>query len=100
MMMYIQFDDKKLEENAYSKQDCYQAIDAFLNAEGIYAKEQGIYIADEDIGFLPFAKLRAYLPKTKWFMQVVRQWYWFDDEKHIDFNDDGSNCLKKLNKKS
>lgn len=93
MMIKFKFNEQKLKQNGLSAEMCFRTIDRFLNARGIYAKEAGIYVADDDVAFKPFASLRGQLPMTKWFMKVVEEWYWFDDENDRDYNDDSCNCL-------
>jgi hypothetical protein len=93
MMMEFRFSEEKLKENGYTKDMCFRSINRYLNKEGIYAKKEGVYIADEEIAFLPFATLRGRLPMTDWFLKVIDEWYWFDDENDIDYSDDGYNCL-------
>lgn len=95
MMMEFKFNEQKLKQNGLSAEMCFRTIDRFLNARGIYAKETGVYVADDSQNsFDSFGSAMSRLPKSNWFLKVIDEWYWFDDENDRDYNDDEYNCLK------
>lgn len=97
MMMEFKFNEEKARKCfGISASACYKKVDELLAKNNIYPFKQGVYIAkDSQNTFDSFGSVLIRLPKTDWFLKVIDQWYWFDDENDIDYNDDEYNCLKR-----
>lgn len=97
MMMYFEFNEDRLKKHNLTKEQCFSVIDKVMNQNGIYAKQSGTYITPEKSGFDAFSLLKCKLPKTKWFLNVIEKWFWFDDENDVDWNDVGADCIHSIN---
>lgn len=94
MLMKFKFNEEKARNVLNAPVNaCYLKIDELLAKDEIYPKERGVYVAEDSKAFHSFATLRIRLPMTKWFMEVIEEWYWFDDANNCDYNDDAYNCL-------
>lgn len=93
MMMEFKFNEERAKNMGVTLDMCYASVDDYMQKKGVYPKKKGIYIESQD-GFDTFAKARIQLPRSWWFLKVIDEWYWFDDENDIDYNDIGYDCLK------
>jgi hypothetical protein len=85
MLMKFVFDESKAKKLGITLDMCYSLIYDFMQKQGVFIESQN--------GFDAFAKARILLPKSSWFIKVIDQWYWFDDESDIDYLNEGYDCL-------
>ncbi len=81
MKMEFIFDKDKLKKSGYEEEQCLNAIRKHFkeyNSKTIKEIEKGIFEgADDD--WEAFASASR-LPYTKWFLSVIKEWYWYVDE--------------------
>ena len=51
MMMYFEFNEHKLKQNNFTKEQCFRVIDKVMNEYGVYANQPGTYMASDESGF-------------------------------------------------
>lgn len=91
MKMEFIFDDVKLKQNDYTKDQCLNVIRKMYarhNSKTIKEIQEGVFegYTDTDWSILVTA---ANLPHTKWFLKVIKEWYFYVDE------DDGKGIQKE-----
>ena len=44
MMMYFEFNEHKLKQNNFTKEQCFRVIDKVMNEYGVYANQPGMHM--------------------------------------------------------
>ena len=81
MKMEFIFDKDKLKENGYTEEQCLNVIRKHFNSynsKTIKETKKGIF-EGEEMDWEAFASAQN-LPYTKWFLKVIKEWYWYLDE--------------------
>lgn len=81
MKMEFIFDEEKLKQEGYTLDACLNVIRkhfAKFSSPTIRETRQGFFEgAEEDKGAFGST---TFLPHTKWFLKVIKEWYWYIDE--------------------
>lgn len=81
MKMEFIFDEEKLKQEGYTADACLNVIRkhfAKFNSPTIRETRQGFFEGAEN-DWSAFGSM-ACLPNTKWFLKVIKEWYWYVDE--------------------
>ncbi|MBR0350436.1 MAG: hypothetical protein IJH76_01200 [Clostridia bacterium] len=82
MKMEFIFDKNKLKKAGYKEEQCFNAIrkhfDSY-NSKTIRETKAGVFEGNDD-DWNAFASA-VILPHTKWFLKVIKEWYWYVDEE-------------------
>ena len=73
MIMEFKLDPQKVEDAGYDIKRCYKVLDDGFDERGFIKKDEGMYWID-DFGKMQLALIS--LTNTKWFTDVVGEWYW------------------------
>ena len=74
MMMEIYLNEEKAKQHDIDIEHCYDIIDDYFIRQGVKKISQGIYQGTKK-DFTAFVGAQDQLPKTKWFLKIVDQWY-------------------------
>lgn len=81
MKMEFIFDDDKLKQNGYTKDQCLNVIRKMYRHKSKTIKEiqEGVFegYTDADWGILLSA---IHLTDTSWFLKVIKEWYFYVNE--------------------
>lgn len=94
MKMEFVFDKSKLEESGYTEEQCLNIIRNYFksyNSDTIKEIAKGIFEGSES-DWNAFAST-ARFPYTNWFLKVIKEWYWYNDEGDGKGEQKGD-CLK------
>lgn len=81
MRMEFIFDKEKIEKLGYKEEQCLNAIRKHFNSYNsstIKEIEKGVFEGEEK-DWDAFAGASIF-PYTKWFLNVIKEWYWYVDE--------------------
>lgn len=81
MKMEFIFDKNKLEKAGYKEEQCLNAIRKHFeewDSKTIKETQQGVFEGTDD-DWEAFASATVF-PYTKWFLNVIKEWYWYVDE--------------------
>ena len=83
MKMQFVFDEKKLKANNITVDEKLCTLRNYFKEHKIKETSTGVFEGeDSDFGY--FALCVADLPKAKWFMDYIKEWYWFLDGGYED----------------
>ena len=81
MKMEFVFDENKLKKEGFKEEQCLTAIRkhfASYNSNTIKETKKGFFEGVEE-DWDAFATASVF-PYTKWFLKVIKEWYWYVDE--------------------
>jgi hypothetical protein len=81
MKMEFIFDNDKLIENNLTIEQVLFPIRKYFkncNKKTIYEEKPGVFVGTSD-DWADFSAI-SFLPRTKWFLRVIKEWYWYVDE--------------------
>lgn len=81
MRMEFIFDDNKLKQNGYTKDQCLNVIRKMYarhNSKTIKEIQEGVFIGN-DTDWETFSTSIC-LADSSWFLKVIKEWYWYVDE--------------------
>lgn len=89
MKMEFIIDDEKCKKEGFEKADCYIVIrkhfDKWNKNGTIKEIQEGIFVGEED-DINAFGSTFS-LTDTNWFLKVIKEWYWYNEDEKED-------CLK------
>ena len=81
MKMVFIFDKNKLKKEGYKEEQCLNVIRKHFNSyksKTIKEIKPGVFEGEEE-DWNAFGST-ARFPYTKWFLKVIKEWYWYLDE--------------------
>jgi len=94
MKMEFIFDKNKLNKEGYKEEQCLNAIRKHFsqyNSTTIKEIKKGVFEGEEE-DWNAFASTSRF-PYTKWFLKVIKEWYWYIDEGD-GIGEKKGDCLK------
>ena len=89
MKMEFIMDDEKCKKEGFEKGDCYAVIrkhfDKWNKNGTIKEIQEGVFVGEED-DINAFGSTFS-LTDTNWFLKVIKEWYWYNEDEKED-------CLK------
>lgn len=77
LRMKFVFDTDKLKANKMTEKQCLDIIRDYTCKHNIKEIEKGIFDSSDLDNTDPFFYLGMNLPYTKWFMKVIKEWYFY-----------------------
>jgi hypothetical protein len=77
LRMKFVFDEDKLKANGMTEEECLNIIRKYAFKHNLTEIEKGVFDSSDLDNTDPFFYLGMNLPYTKWFMKVIKEWYFY-----------------------